>query len=429
MEQLLCRQTNTIYERYKFNNRSQEPGETIDAYATAVRTLADTCSFGNLKEEMIRDRLVCGISDNALRKKLLQESQLTLEKCMDYCRAAEAANSQLKEISSHGPDTVNYLSKSKKGKPQSQPQLQAQPKLGRNTGSPATKQMIMRDCKYCGRRHERKKEKCPAFGKTCNKCGGKDHFSNVCQQQIQPGNKAPSRNNLQQSKLRVHELHEDAQTSSEDEVWALSFAEEVNTVTDNKKRIYAAMEIGKKTVEIQIGTGASCNVLPCSFLPANTEIQTTKRERTSYSKSKLSVLGTAGIRIRNPCNNTEYAVEFVIVEDGFAPLLGAETAQKMNLLVVQHQNILQPDYQTPEIIEDSINSLTEEQVLAEYADLFKGLGKIEGKLHLEFDETVTPVVMPPRRVPVAVKGKLREELDRLESLGVLEKVHGCNSKA
>ena len=29
--------------------------------------------------------------------------------------------------------------------------------------------------------------------------------------------------------------------------------------------------------------------------------------------------------------------------------------------------------------------------------------------------------MPPRRVPVAVKGKLREELDRLESLGVLEK--------
>ena len=233
---------------------------------------------------------MCGISDNALRKKLLQESQLTLEKCTDYCRAAEAANSQLKEISSHGPDTVNYLSKLKKGKPQSQPQLQAQPKLGRNTGSPANKQMIMRDCKYCGRRHEREKEKCPAFVKTCNKCGGKDHFSNVCQQQMQPGNKAPSRNNLQQSKLRVHELHEDAQTSSEDEIWALSFAEEVNSVTDNKKRIYAAIENGKKTVEMQIDTGASCNVLPRSCLPANTEIQTTKRELITYSKSKLSVL-------------------------------------------------------------------------------------------------------------------------------------------
>lgn len=89
----------------------------------------------------------------------------------------------------------------------------------------------------------------------------------------------------------------------------------------------------------------------------------------------------------------------------------------MNLLVFQHHNILQPDHQTPEIIEDSINSLTEEQVLAEYDDLFKGLCKIEGKLHLEG----SPVVMPPRRVPVAVKGKLREELDRLKSLRVLEK--------
>ena len=250
---------------------------------------------------------------------------------------------------------------------------------------------------------------------------GKEHFSNVCTQKIQPGNKAPSRSNLQQSKLRVHEVHEDAPTSCEDELWALSLAGEVYSVSHSKKRISAVMEIGKKTVEMQIDTGASCDVLPRSCLPDDTEIQTTKRELITYSKSKLRVLGTVRVHIRNPCNNTEYVAEFVVVEDGFAPLLAAETAQKMNLLVVQHQNILQPDHQTPEIIEDSINSLNEEQVLAEYADLFKGLGKIEGKLHLEIDETVPPVVMPPRRVPVAVKGKLREELDRLESLGVLEK--------
>ena len=159
---------------------------------------------------------------------------------------------------------------------------------------------------------------------------------------IQPGNKASSRSNLQQSKLRVHELHEDAPTSSTDELWALSFAEGVHSVSDNTKRIYAAMEIGKKKVEMQIDTGASCNVLPCSCLPNGKEIQTTKRELITYSKSKLSMLGTARINIRNPCNNTEYAAEFVAVEDGFAPLLGAETPQKMNLLVVQHQNILQP---------------------------------------------------------------------------------------
>ena len=90
-------------------------------------------------------------------------------------------------------------------------------------------------------------------------------------------------------------------------------------------------------------------VLPHGCLPADTEIQTTKRELITYSTFET-----------HATIFTEYAVESVVVEDGFAPLLGAETAQKMNLLVVQHQNILQPDHQTPEIIEDSINSLTEE---------------------------------------------------------------------
>ena len=60
--------TNTIYERYKFHARAQEPAETIDTYASALRTPATVClSFGSLVEEMISDRLVCGISDNGPR--------------------------------------------------------------------------------------------------------------------------------------------------------------------------------------------------------------------------------------------------------------------------------------------------------------------------------------------------------------------------
>ena len=41
-----------------------------------------------------------------------------------------------------------------------------------------------------------------------------------------------------------------------------------------------------------------------------------------------------------------------------------------------------------------------------------------GKLQLEVDNKVTPVVIPPRRVPVAIKVRLKEELDHLESLEV-----------
>ena len=37
-------------------------------------------------------------------------------------------------------------------------------------------------------------------------------------------------------------------------------------------------------------------------------------------------------------------------------------------------------------------------------------------MHLDVDDEVSPVVMPPLRVPVAVKVELKEELNPLESL-------------
>ena len=37
--------------------------------------------------------------------------------------------------------------------------------------------------------------------------------------------------------------------------------------------------------------------------------------------------------------------------------------------------------------------LTKEQTLTDFADIFRGLGKMEGKLHLEVNESVPPVMM------------------------------------
>lgn len=62
---------NTIYERYMFFSRNQENGESIDHYVTVLKTLADTCEFGALKESLIRDRVVFGILDSSVRARLL----------------------------------------------------------------------------------------------------------------------------------------------------------------------------------------------------------------------------------------------------------------------------------------------------------------------------------------------------------------------
>ena len=53
--------TNETYERFSFNQRIQEPNETVDSYVTAIKALAKMCNFGSLEESLIRDRIVIGI--------------------------------------------------------------------------------------------------------------------------------------------------------------------------------------------------------------------------------------------------------------------------------------------------------------------------------------------------------------------------------
>ena len=67
----------------------QAPGETTNAYITAVMKLADTCDFGTLKDRHIRDRPVSGIRDDSVRHKLLGKKDLTLAKCLDILRSSQ----------------------------------------------------------------------------------------------------------------------------------------------------------------------------------------------------------------------------------------------------------------------------------------------------------------------------------------------------
>ena len=62
-------------------------------------------------------------------------------------------------------------------------------------------------------------------------------------------------------------------------------------------------------------------------------------------------------------------------------------------------------------------------ILRKYADTFSGLGCItDVEYHIQLDPTHRPVIHPPRRVPVKLRSKLKEELLRMERLGVIEPV-------
>lgn len=50
------------------------------------------------KNSFIRDKIVCGILNEACIETLLLETDLTLIKCIDICRASELSENQLKTL-------------------------------------------------------------------------------------------------------------------------------------------------------------------------------------------------------------------------------------------------------------------------------------------------------------------------------------------
>lgn len=93
-----------IYERYRFNNCKQEPGESIAAYLTELRTNAKNCQHEDVTpEEILHDRIVLGIRDDKMRERLLQYNDLTLQKAVALIKAAKQTEHQVKLMGASKP--------------------------------------------------------------------------------------------------------------------------------------------------------------------------------------------------------------------------------------------------------------------------------------------------------------------------------------
>ena len=71
---------NVILKQARFNWRNQLVGESVEQYIAVLYTLIETCEYGNLTEELLRDRLLVGICDSSILECLQMDSELTLEK-------------------------------------------------------------------------------------------------------------------------------------------------------------------------------------------------------------------------------------------------------------------------------------------------------------------------------------------------------------
>lgn len=96
-----------ICTSYIFFTGRHETHKTNDNYVivTDLKNKALQCEFGDLKKSLIRDRIVCGILNEACRARKLREAYLKLVKCIEICRSSELSEHQLNTLH-HEPVAV-----------------------------------------------------------------------------------------------------------------------------------------------------------------------------------------------------------------------------------------------------------------------------------------------------------------------------------
>ena len=141
---------NITYMRFRFFSYNQVDGQSVDEYVTELKSRSEHCEFGELKNSLIKDKIVLGVNSKKVQERLLREAELSLEKAIQICRAAENVKMQAKEIKGASNEaSVEAVSKG-----------YSRESLSKQRNVEGKHRQKVKNCKYCGGEHEY--GKCPA---------------------------------------------------------------------------------------------------------------------------------------------------------------------------------------------------------------------------------------------------------------------------
>ena len=290
MDKLRAHYTDTsggslLTDRFKFWTSSQASHESIQEWEVKVRQASSLCAYGDLTDELTRDKFIFGLNEDHTRTDLLKthvkpdNSKKTLQDVVAEARAIESAKQTNKLIvdSSKGTDEEVHWTGLR----------HSQMKLRREPGT----------CFWCGdRRGAHPWKICPAKGKTCSSCGGNDHFARVCLEDpkftVRDSRSKPSTNTSYARKgangqrrdprqgaprhyptTQSRDLHYTDTSFDHDCAFTYSLEAQVHSVAASRqaKRYFTNLALSTTgsaftQVMFQIDTAATCNTMSLSTL-------------------------------------------------------------------------------------------------------------------------------------------------------------------
>ena len=150
-------------------------GRTVATFVAELRQLSEFCEFGASLEDMLGDRLVCGIASGSIQRRLLAEPELTLQKAQNLAQAIESADKNAKDQRQPPMTAVNAVT-SKRGPPRG---TRARADTGKSMEIP---------CYRCGGTHSPRD--CRFKDAVCHSCKKRGHLARVCRSKRTQGTAA-----------------------------------------------------------------------------------------------------------------------------------------------------------------------------------------------------------------------------------------------
>ena len=315
---------NLVVDRHRFLTRDQQPSESIDQFVTELRTLAASCEWGELKDDLTCSRIVSGISSNTVRERLLRsETDLTLQKAIDICRIVQLSKQQMKlfggETVQAGVSRVRHQSTSR---PEEQRRKQSKHQKSKQTPQGSTSNNADKECGNCGSKHP--EGRCRAFGKRCNNWKKLNHYAKVCRsginlvQQVETGDDHFC---LESIKASLDSLDSRSRKSRE------------------KSSEYVTLLIDGQETSLKLDTGAAVNVISYATFKkilailagvSKTMLRKPKAKLTAYNGQDIPITAVCDLSCKH--KDVTYGLEFYITSMKSEPVLSVSACRELGLI-------------------------------------------------------------------------------------------------